>query len=259
MLKKNIEFKNCLLDNLRIYANFWLILDERFCAPMAFWRKAPFFIFLIFACLAPSAYGQVAVGLFAGLDQSKFSGDTPRDFAYAFKDGYALGLTFDFGVGEKMFISVRPNFTENGADVSRPEEDDFSIVPLPEDPDTVYLYPVVNRYIAVPVIYQIYVSRAFYGNAGLELAYNLTSDVNIDGEIIDLRAEMTDFLVSASFGWGVSIPIGRTSLNLELSYAQSLNTMTVQDPDEAENPPRLRTRRFRLAAYFTIFATKKTL
>ena len=97
---------------------------------MAFWRKAPFFIFLIFACLAPSAYGQVAVGLFAGLDQSKFSGDTPRDFAYAFKDGYALGLTFDFGVGEKMFISVRPNFTENGADVSRPEEDDFSIVPL---------------------------------------------------------------------------------------------------------------------------------
>ena len=226
---------------------------------MAFWRKAPLFIFLIIACLASSAYGQIAVGLFAGFDQAKFSGDTPRDFAYLFKDGYTLGLTFDFGVGDKMFISVRPNFTENGADVTGREQDDI-ITQLPEyDEDTVFLFPVVNRYIAVPIIYQIYVSRAFYGNAGIEIAYNLSSDVTVPAGTVDIRDEMTDFLISASFGWGVSIPIGRTSLNLELSYAQSLNTITVQEADAADNPPRLRTRRFRLAAYFTIFATKKTL
>ena len=215
------------------------------------------FVFLVFSF--SSAQAQIALGIYGSYGQSNFSGDTPDEFAYLFKDGYAVGLTFDFGVGENMFISVRPNFTQNGADASAREDADI-IAPLPEyDTDTVFLYPIVNKYIAVPIIYQIYVSRAFYGNAGLEIAYNLSSEATVNSTIIDLRPEMNDFLVSAMFGWGFSIPIGRTSLNLELTYAQSLNTLTNEAPNDDNPPPRLRTRRFAVSAYFTIFATKKTL
>lgn len=212
-----------------------------------------------FLLLNNALIAQVAVGLYAGLDQSKFSGDTPKDFTYEFKNGFVAGLTFDFGVGNNMFISVRPNITQNGANASVPE-DDVTVAPNPEIPDdTVFLYPIENYYVAVPIIYQIYVSRAFYANCGIDVAYNLSAVATIEGKEVDLQEQMSDFLMHAVFGWGFSIPIGRTSLNLEISYAQSLNTLTKQEPNDLDPPPRLRTNRFRLAAYFTVFATKKTL
>lgn len=212
-----------------------------------------------FFLLTHSLMGQIAVGLYAGFDQSKFSGDTPLDFTYEFQDGFVLGLTFDFGVGKNMFISVRPNYTRNGANVSIPDEADIPAL-IPEYPfDTTLLFPVTNEYIAVPIIYQIYVSRAFYANCGLDAAYNLTATADVFGIEHDISDDFNDFIFHAIFGWGVSIPFGRTSLNLELSYAQSINTLTKQEETFDLPPPRLRTRRFRLAAYFTVFATKKTL
>ena len=215
------------------------------------------FLSLLFLFISTSTFAQIAVGLYAGLDQSKFSGDIPEEYIYDFKDGYVLGLTFDFAVGERMFISLRPNFTENGGDITLP--DNFSVA-LPTYPfDTVYQYPITNKYVALPIIYQIYVSRAFYANAGLDVAYNLSSIASLPSGDEDLTDKMSEYLASAIFGFGFAIPIGRTSLNLEFSYGQSLNTLTKREEIDDGESPRLRVRRFRFAGYFTIFATKKTL
>lgn len=204
--------------------------------------------------------GQIAVGLYAGFDQSKFSGDVPREFTYEFKSGYVVGLTFDFGVGEKMFVSLRPNFTQNGANISL-LNGDLLVDPFSgsDESDSLFLFPITNQYVALPVIYQIYISRAFYANSGLELAYNLSSIADVRGYEIDMQDQLNELLASAIFGFGFSIPIGRTSLNIEFSYAQSLNTLTKTQDIEDGVAPRLRTRRFRFSTYFTVFATKKTL
>jgi len=215
---------------------------------------------IVFIFFSITSKAQIAVGLFAGFDQSKFSGDVPREFTYEFKSGYVAGLTFDFGVGEKMFISIRPNITQNGANISIPDQQ-YQPLPVRIFPkeDTLYLHPITNQYVALPVIYQIYVSRAFYANSGLELSYNLSSIADINGQEVDLKDGMNDFLLNAIFGFGFSIPIGRTSLNLEFTYAQSLNTITKTEEIDDGSAPRLRTRRFRFSTYFTVFASKKTL
>lgn len=205
------------------------------------------------------AIAQVAIGIYGGLDQSKFSGDIPQKYTYEFKAGYVAGLTFDFAVAEKVFLSIRPNLTENGADIT--SDENLHVAPyLKEDPlDTAYLYPMVNRYLAVPVIAQIYVSRAFYANSGIEVAYNFFSEAQVLNEKIDVRDSMNELLFHAVFGFGFSIPVKRTSLNLEFTYAQGLSTLTKRAEIEDGTVPRLRTRRFRLSAYFIVFASKKTI
>lgn len=202
---------------------------------------------------------QVAVGIYAGFDQSKFSGDLPNNYAYEFKGGYVAGLSFDFAVAKDVFISLRPNFTQNGANVSVSAEG-IGIGPLPADPiDTVYLFNITNQYIALPILVQIYVSRTFYANSGLDFSYNLSSKANVFGTEVDVRDQMSEYLLHAIFGFGFSIPMGRTSLNLEFTYAQGLNTLTKKQEIEDGSVPRIRTRRFRFAAYFTVFTSKKVL
>jgi hypothetical protein len=214
---------------------------------------------LAFVIISNTIAAQVAIGLYAGFDQSKFSGDLPRNFSYEFKTGYVAGLTVDLAVAEKMFISLRPNFTQNGANISV-SSNQAIIGPLSVDPlDTTYLFPITNQYIAMPIVFQIYVSRAFYANSGIDLSYNLSAVADIFGSETDLSEEINVFLISAIFGFGFSIPIRRTSINLEFSYAQGLNTLTNRQDIEDGIAPRLRNTRFRLATYFIIFASKKTL
>ncbi len=62
--------------------------------------------------------------------------------------------------------------------------------------------------------------------------------------------------MSGVFGFGGSIPIGKSFLNLEFTYAQGLNTLTKRNEIEKGSVPKLRTKRFRLAVYYIIFNSK---
>ena len=222
-------------------------------------RTVSYFLIILLLLTSKSIIAQVAVGIYGGLDQSKFSGDLPKNYTYEFKNGYVAGLSFDFAIAKDVFIGLRPNFTQNGANISLPG-DDVTISPLLTDPiDTIYLFPITNQYLALPVLVQIYVSRAFYANSGIDFSYNLSSNANVFGNEIDINEHMSEYLLHAIFGFGFSIPMGRTSINLEFTYSQGINKLTKRVEIEDGSAPRLRTRRFRFAAYFTVFATKKIL
>ena len=208
-----------------------------------------------------TSYSQVAVGIYGAFDNSKFSGDIQQGYTYQKKNGFAAGLTFDFSIAEKMFVSLRPNFTRNGSEIGKEINFDSLAAPFIGGPpdDSLFLFPITNDYVSLPVVVQVYVSRAFYANAGLDFSYNLSSEAQVLDDEFDISDRINPLEISALFGFGFSIPFKSTSLNLEMTYAQGLNTLTKKSAIEAGTAPRIRTRRFRFAAYFIVFTSKKKL
>ena len=99
----------------------------------------------------------------------------------------------------------------------------------------------------------------FYANSGIDLSYNMSSKADVFGRELDITEKVNKYLLSAVFGFGGSVPIGRFSINLEVTYTQGLNTLTIQEDIEDGISPRLRTKRFRLSTYFIVFTSKKRL
>ena len=215
-------------------------------------------IFFFFIIIPTLVKGQVAVGLFGSLDNSKFSGDTPREYGYAFKNGFAVGLTFDKSLEARTFISVRPNYTRGGADLVN-NYDDVKRSTKGASIDTVFFFPITNKYLALPVLSQIYVARGFYANAGLELLYQINSTVQVFDQVSDITDRINRWNYNAVFGFGFSIPAGRTSFNIEGTYTQGLNTVTKKSEIIEEISPRLRTSRFRVSVYFIVFTSKEIM
>ena len=195
------------------------------------------------------AYAQVSVGLYAGLDRSKFSGETTRSFRYEFALGYTGGLICDIGLSKDVFLSLRPSYTQHNAQVRHDLANEDTGGPT-------FVFPTSTQYLELPVLIKIFVTKGFYANAGIGTSYVLASKTIIEDEEIDFTEHLNDYIFSAFFGFGGTIPIGRSSLNLELTYDQSLSTLTKRSEIEQGLVPRLRTTRFRFAVYYFIFNSK---
>jgi hypothetical protein len=203
-----------------------------------------------------TSHAQWGIGLYGGYQKSKYSGILPDNLEYVYRPGYALGVTFDKLVAEDVYLSVRPSYLEGGTDIAI--LDGLSqYAEGTSEMDTLYLNNIRNRSIALPIICQIYVRKNFYCNAGLELAYNFDTDVLLNKGYIDFDDQLNPFNLSAIFGMGIPVPVGRTSFNLELSYSQGINTITPRAGIEEGNAPRIRSNRFRISVYFILFNTKE--
>ena len=49
------------------------------------------------------ASAQLAIGLYGGIENSKFSGDKPQNIGYEFKRGFVAGITSDFKIAEDVY------------------------------------------------------------------------------------------------------------------------------------------------------------
>jgi len=192
---------------------------------------------------------QARFGIFGGIDQSRLSGDLPGDLSYQFKTGYIAGVYFDFKIAADVFLGIRPSYTQGGANIS---------VTDTTNADEVFLFPIVNKYLSIPVIFQVYVSRGFYANSGIDFNYCLSSEANVFNNSVDLTGKINRLIYQAVFGFGFAIPIGRTAFNLEFSYAQGINTFTKKEEFEAGQSPRVRSSRLRLTTFFVISTGKRT-
>ena len=237
-------------------------MDLKYLRAITFNRSRFIIIFLIITLhLFQSGFAQVAVGLFGAFDNSQYSGDVPRDIDYVFTKGYALGLCFDKSLQERTFISVRPNYTVGGTEIKLRSNSNLLLpaIKTGTDPDSLFLSPITNKYLALPILTQIYVRRGFYANCGLDVSYILDAHAEGPFESIDIIDHINQLSIKAVFGFGFSVPVRSTSFNIEATYSQGLNTLTKTDEIEKGLLPRLRTNRLRLAAYFIIFTSKEKL
>lgn len=214
-----------------------------------------FFFFLVTA--SPSI-AQFSAGIFGSYDNSKLSGDIPKEYVYELRPGFAIGLQTKTRIGKEVFLNIRPNYTMNGARINQRVEDDAVVAPAGfSEEDSLLLFPISHEHIAIPILFQVFVTRVFYGIAGFDGSYNFRSLVEINDQKIDVTDQTNDLILHAVFGFGFDFPIKRTVLGFEVSYAQGLNTFTKLEDIDSGDSPRLRTQRYRLSMHFLFFQTRK--
>lgn len=162
-----------------------------------------------------STFSQTYIGATGGLMSSSLSGDAPEDASYSGKTGFSGGLVVDFTLTEDIVLSIQPRFLQKGTSVAY----DVGEYELRDSLTATF------DYVSLPVMVKITsLNKRIYFSSGLDFGYLMNSTVEniVDGSTKDVNELIKNYDISATFGFGVNIPIGAPIISLELRYMQSL-------------------------------------
>ncbi len=194
---------------------------------------------LIFFLFNISIFSQTYIGATGGLMSSSLSGDAPEDASYSGKTGFSGGLIADFTLTEDIVLSIQPRFLQKGTSVAY----DVGEYELRDSLTATF------DYVSLPVMVKITsLNKRIYFSSGLDFGYLMNSTVEniVDGSTKDVNELIKNYDISATFGFGVNIPIGSPIISLELRYMQSLLNLSDISSDESGTtfPYRFRTSGF---------------
>ena len=170
---------------------------------------------LIFLLFNISMFSQIYIGATGGLMSSSLSGDAPEDASYSGKTGFSGGLIADFTLTEDIVLSIQPRYLQKGTSVAY----DVGEYELRDSLTATF------DYVSLPVMVKITsLNKRIYFSSGLDFGYLMNSTVEniVDGSTKDVNELIKNYDISATFGFGVNIPIGSPIISLELRYMQSL-------------------------------------
>ena len=160
-------------------------------------------------------FSQIYIGATGGLMSSSLSGDAPEDASYSGKTGFSGGLIADFTLTEDIVLSIQPRYLQKGTSVAY----DVGEYELRDSLTATF------DYVSLPVMVKITsLNKRIYFSSGLDFGYLMNSTVEniVDGSTKDVNELIKNYDISATFGFGVNIPIGSPIISLELRYMQSL-------------------------------------
>jgi len=194
---------------------------------------------LIFFLFNISIFSQIYIGATGGLMSSSLSGDAPEDASYSGKTGFSGGLIADFTLTEDIVLSIQPRYLQKGTSVAY----DVGEYELRDSLTATF------DYVSLPVMVKITsLNKRIYFSSGLDFGYLMNSTVEniVDGSTKDVNELIKNYDISATFGFGVNIPIGSPIISLELRYMQSLLNLSDISTSESGStfPFRFRTSGF---------------
>ena len=194
---------------------------------------------LIFFLFNISTFSQTYIGATGGLMSSSLSGDAPEDASYSGKTGFSGGLIADFTLTEDIVLSIQPRYLQKGTSVAY----DVGEYELRDSLTATF------DYVSLPVMVKITsLNKRIYFSSGLDFGYLMNSTVEniVDGSTKDVNELIKNYDISATFGFGVNIPIGSPIISLELRYMQSLLNLSDISTSESGStfPFRFRTSGF---------------
>jgi len=194
---------------------------------------------LIFFLFNISIFSQIYIGAIGGLMSSSLSGDAPEDASYSGKTGFSGGLIADFTLTEDIVLSIQPRYLQKGTSVAY----DVGEYELRDSLTATF------DYVSLPVMVKITsLNKRIYFSSGLDFGYLMNSTVEniVDGSTKDVNELIKNYDISATFGFGVNIPIGSPIISLELRYMQSLLNLSDISTSESGStfPFRFRTSGF---------------
>lgn len=204
-------------------------------------------IILLFTSLSSS--GQTHIGVFAGLNSSKLSGDAPNQANYASLMGANLGAYIDFSLSDNFILGVQPSYSQEGTRII------YSISPTENNIDSIH---VRLNYFSLPVLFKVLTSNnRFYAIGGLEFGY-LVDDFEKIGDVeSELPVNTNDWNFALHFGAGMKIPLGLPNLIIELRYTQGLDNIT-DTPLQDSYIPRVKTSGLKLIVGIEIALQKSS-
>jgi opacity protein-like surface antigen len=129
---------------------------------------------------------EMGFGIKGGLNFANLSGDDVDDIGS--RTGFHLGLLAEFGLSPNFSIQPEVLYSAQGA-----KEDDMTWK---------------LDYLTIPVMVKYYATDGLSIEAGPYIGFNTTSEVEFDGETLDLKdeTESTDF--GLGLGLGYELPMG---------------------------------------------------
>ena len=184
-------------------------------------------------------FSQIYIGATGGLMSSSLSGDAPKDASYSGKTGFSGGLVVDFTLAEDIVLSIQPRYLQKGSTIAY-DVGEYELL------DSL---TVTFDYVSLPVMVKITsLNKRIYFSSGLDFGYLMNSSVEniMDGSTKDVNDLIKNYDISATFGFGVNIPIGSPIISLELRYMQSILNLSDISTSESETtfPFRFRTSGF---------------
>lgn len=203
------------------------------------------FLFLITASLlfSLSGYSQSYIGVFGGINSSRFSGDTPDKGSYKGLLRLNAGALFDIQVGKVISLGLQPSYSQEGTRV-------FYQTSYAEEP--VDSTRIKLNYFSLPVMVKVTsTNKRFYAVSGVEAGYLLSSSIDNGETLEDIQTDVSEFNIALHFGAGINIPVGYGLIFIELRYAQGLFNLT-DEPLDKSHIPRIKTSGFRLLTGYRI-------
>jgi len=199
--------------------------------------KTKLILVLLALILTTSAsMGQIYLGVFGGLNNSKLSGDSPPKGSYKSYLGGNFGALLDVKLGKVLYLSLQPSFSQEGTKVS------YSVAGEYEPVDSVKFR---LNYFSLPLLLKISNANGrFYAISGLETAL-LTGNSVKTSSTEEVYDDLAQWNVAAHFGAGINIPLGFPSMFVELRYTQGLVNLT-DEPLSNDIIPRVKTSGFKL-------------
>ena len=189
-------------------------------------------LLLVLSVLSPFTFGQMQLGLKAGLNIANVGGsdadnlvDEDVDISLDSRTGFEGGIFFMYQFNKMFAIQPEAYYSMKGATYSEDEGE----LTLSLD------------YIEVPLLFKLLipiqgsnVRPAIF--VGPSVGFNTTAKVNVeyDGETIldlDLKDETTSTEFCLVFGGGVGFGVGNNEVGVEIRYILGLNSF-----DDSEDP-----------------------
>ncbi len=189
---------------------------------------------LMMAVAGGHAHAQVTIGAQVGVNRSSINGDSPPKIHYRPSLGFAAGAVVDIDVAEDVKLSLQPMYLQKAAKIA------FEVPDEKEPRDSLDL---ALDYIALPILLKVTLGdRKLYVSGGLSVGFLASGSMTAGNETQDVKNIFKDFDLSADFGFGATIPIGKPFLTLEARYEQSIlnNINPEEDPEGQSLPIRLR-------------------
>lgn len=204
-------------------------------------------ILLFLITTAGAVFGQFSIGAFAGLNNSKLSGDAPQKAKYKSLMGANVGLVLDLNLNKTLVLSLQPSYSQEGTKLS------YTLAGLEEPIDSA---SIRLNYFSLPLLLKVQsTNQRFYALAGIEAGFLLNSHVKSHDEKEDINADVAQINTAMHFGAGYRIPIKKSILFIELRYTQGLVNLTDAAGDNSYIP-RVKTSGFKVFVGYEIPLSK---
>ena len=205
-------------------------------------------VLLLFLVISP-AFCQSYLGIFGGIVNSKFSGDSPKNFVYKSNIKFFAGINYDIRIKEDVFISLMPAYTKSGSKMQVPDQENEVYK------DSIDL---LFQTIKLPVLMKLISdNKKWQFTGGLDFLYTLSLKADNTVEKVDITDDVNKFNISAVLGVGYRIPIKAQFLTVDLSYFQGITNLANNLKDEDSLLPRIRQSGFQLAVAWLLPIGKK--
>lgn len=204
-------------------------------------------VLLFFIICSSTSSGQSYVGIFAGMNSSKLTGDAPEKAKYKSLKGANVGAYIDIKLGKTIWLSLQPSYSQEGTKVS------YNVSGKEAPVDSIHIR---LNYVSLPLLLKISsTNERWYALAGIEAAMLQNNTVKSHDVEQDVDLSLVEWNVAMHFGAGLRIPVGWPRLFVELRYSQGLVNLTDEPVDESYIP-RVKTTGFKLFAGIEIPISK---